>query len=626
MPYQYKKYIQKTDFLFSTHCCLHFSPTPEHGMEKKDLKTVIRDNTIELRQDINNKTQIFPFTYKTELWKKYRALFNAEYKEYLGTLHPTEQTILQKKSKNSGIKYSTKKEYTCYTAEEKAILHFRSTLCITFLSKILTKDNTYDIQDEIKESELFYILQIIMESQREHFFHSSTITVPIYLLGANVIYNALQGNDHIIVQDYEMLPTLILLLPILEEGTTVSLLIPPEVTWINYLWEFLQLTIPRVTWNRYMSHQYSHYPKDCILLGSVTFSTLRYLENLPKVHEGFLYTTWHFLSSDIFKRIRHTFIQTDAIRAIVQIPRIRRTGVVENPAAFILGNKKIANNIRMAQIPPSEAYGVNALDVQQALMLINSEQDIPVQSILLPTKDILITQGIKLLPSLYLAEKKICISTEQRLGQYAEVLRCQASRKKLEFACDNTNTPQIFTTDYTALREASLSELDATSSFLDYNAGKLVHVKYGPAQYKYLLRPNDILFAYRGSIVSIGKSGFVTETGDSTIPGQAMCIIRPLPKTDPVWLYYQLKTPQVQNWIRGQVIGGNALSINVATIKEIPLEPYKKSTAEKIASIHARMIEAFAVLKQKKAELTHCLSEVEQVLKKSPTALENLKD
>ncbi len=284
------------------------------------------------------------------------------------------------------------------------------------------------------------------------------------------------------------------------------------------------------------------------------------------------------------------------------------------PAALLLdgsaSNKTAGQSIYMAYM--SSAFTTDGADgktdedlqdVSAMLALLYGEQSTLGQSCVVSVENIMQTDGVRLNPSFYAVheEQAVMKNMEQtvgkrvqktRLGQYAEVLRCQMPRKKPD-ASDIDEGFVLVHTGAMRVREVSLSELDPSSNFLDYNAGKVCIVNMTPTQQKYLLKEHDTIFAYRGSAVSIGKCGLVTKVGNASITGPAMCIIRPLHGTNPVWLHYQLHMPQVQQWIKGQVSGGNSLSINMETLKDIPLPPYSEQQMEEILIHHASLLECF---------------------------------
>ncbi|MDE7371550.1 MAG: hypothetical protein K2N07_07405, partial [Desulfovibrio sp.] len=236
---------------------------------------------------------------------------------------------------------------------------------------------------------------------------------------------------------------------------------------------------------------------------------------------------------------------------IVQLPRPRRQSATAYPAIIALRPPAPGAPLRLAQVSTIQP-GPGSLD-QKATLSLLEEVPQPRASMVLdpaePARDGLFT----LSPATWLTPP-LAAPKGRTLRAFAQVLRCQLPRERLEEApywYEETVEDGEFVSiwhdgfgeapdgQYVA-REVSVSEFDPMTGFVDEDRGNVVKVPLNPLgkQGKYLLRPNDIVFAFRGTALSVGKVGFVEEVGSPTITGQSLCIIRALPDMDPVWLYY----------------------------------------------------------------------------------------
>ncbi len=300
---------------------------------------------------------------------------------------------------------------------------------------------------------------------------------------------------------------------------------------------------------------------------------------------------------------RRTLVKMGIIQGVLQLPKPRRLGLKEYPAALILGQGQEC--IRMVYMSESTKQVKNPLDFGKCLKLLQGVRGSKKESFLVSVDDVLSTQDTRLNPSYYSVAKEK-YGKSYPLEHYAEVLRCQAERIPHEGSAEDARG------DASLVHEVSLSELEISSGFLPLNVGKLVRVKFTDKQKKHLLQAGDSIFSYRGSPVSIGKNGFVPQVDTATIVGTAMCIIRPKQVIHAVWLHAQLNTPVTQAWIKAHVIGKSPF-ISTEEIKKIPIPPYDKKQADTIEVLHRQITESFIKITTEQGKIRQCLSRMKAV-------------
>lgn len=132
------------------------------------------------------------------------------------------------------------------------------------------------------------------------------------------------------------------------------------------------------------------------------------------------------------------------------------------------------------------------------------------------------------------------------LGEAACLLRCQASRERLEGF--EELAMGLLPDGRFVCHEALARDVDARTGVLRVEPDNIVEVdmgrhllKTGERVWKFFLRVNDLVFTFGGTDATLCAVGLVTEEiPDFVIPGRALCIIRP-ESIDPVWLFYYLR-------------------------------------------------------------------------------------
>ncbi|MBD5646064.1 MAG: hypothetical protein HDQ89_00025 [Desulfovibrio sp.] len=315
----------------------------------------------------------------------------------------------------------------------------------------------------------------------------------------------------------------------------------------------------------------------------------RFLERLAGIGGGVLLSSWDFLGVRIHAHTRSQWLAAGLIGGALQLPRPRRQSATEYPAVLTLRPPDPRLPLRLARVPSIQA-GPGSLDQEAALALLDGAPRLGASMELdatAPARDGLFT----LAPATWLTPP-LAAPQGRTLRAFAQVLRCQLPRERLEQALawrefiGIEDGEAIFEWHdafgeapdgkYVA-REISIGEFDPMTGFVDEYGGNPVKVALNPLgkQGKYLLQANDIVFAFRGTAQSVGKVGFVEELGQPAITGQSLCIIRALPDMDPVWLYYYLQRKDVVDFIRSRASGSNLLTVNMESIRDIPVAfPY----------------------------------------------------
>jgi hypothetical protein len=448
----------------------------------------------------------------------------------------------------------------------------------------------------------------------------------ICLLAANLLRLSLRKKQVLVLLDWEMLPVAVLaarfgirvILPPCS-GTTEELGIADALR--RYLpepgWEFAEAGLPL--------------PEGCVVLGQHPLRhgerDPRFLEKLARISGGVFYSSWDFLGVKLHAHTRSLWLKTGLIRGVLQLPRPRRQGAAIYPALVKLDVSDPARPLRLARIP-SCAPGPGALEQSLAVSLLAGHTPTATGEAIDLLPEVFARDGLfDLSPVSHLSRQKMGTVAGRDVGglalrQCAQVLRCQLLRtriddeelhKLLAAAADSGEDGWGEYPDGSFVgREVSLSELDSLTGFLDERDGNavLLQLPLLGTQGKYVLRAGDILFAFRGTAASIGQVGFVEEEGIPAITGQAVCIIRCLPGTDPVWLYYYLRRPSVREWVRGKATGSTVLTINLESIRDIPVELPGDAELDALTEEHRKITSAMSTVAGLRREIYDSLQKI----------------
>jgi len=314
-----------------------------------------------------------------------------------------------------------------------------------------------------------------------------------------------------------------------------------------------------------------------------------YLKVLQNIRGGVVLASWNFLGANVHSNDRELWVKSGLLQKIVQLPRPKRQKVSAHPCLITLGMMDTKSNIDLFHIQGNLMEYVNH---NNELIKTHSSSSLPepytVESINISPDAILKNAICNLTPAYYLAESKVLntssIKMQTSLRDVAHVLRYQDTRIRIDnsFLVKDKNSSSV-------LREITLKELDPMTGFIDRFGGALVMKKSG-IKSKYIIQPNDIVFAYRGSRNSIGKVGFadkyilpnkIMDTSTNAhstkhiqtyaITSASLCIIRPF-NIDAIWLYYFLQKISVQELLCSKASGSHLLTLNIENIRNTPIQ------------------------------------------------------
>jgi restriction endonuclease S subunit len=185
----------------------------------------------------------------------------------------------------------------------------------------------------------------------------------------------------------------------------------------------------------------------------------------------------------------------------------------------------------------------------------------------------------------------------RKLGELADVIRCQLPRRRVEERKDG---------DLLCL-ETTLADFNSITGFV-VAGSNIIHMQLNPQskQNKYLIQRGDILFSFRGTEATIGKFGLYVgnENQMPCICGQSICIIRPQP-IDTIWIYYYLRNEKTRNLLTSKSYGIRLLTINLTDLRNFVLEIPEQKNIEAIHKKHDRI----ALDSQRMRELEFSLHE-----------------
>lgn len=185
------------------------------------------------------------------------------------------------------------------------------------------------------------------------------------------------------------------------------------------------------------------------------------------------------------------------------------------------------------------------------------------------------------------------------LGDFAEILRCQLNRVPLEMgeldsllhAGSGAGLTGIQRDGSCLVREVNQLDLDQLTGILWPDKGRLVRLfARSPSIGNFLLRKNDIIFAFRGTENGIGATGFVQEAGLPALPSRYLYIIRAKPGISAVWLYYTLKSEAARKLIRSFASGVPQLFINVDALRRLPFAEPNLEEAASLEEAHESLV------------------------------------
>lgn len=170
-------------------------------------------------------------------------------------------------------------------------------------------------------------------------------------------------------------------------------------------------------------------------------------------------------------------------------------------------------------------------------------------------------------------------------------MRCQIPRNKIDDQADDLIMGEL--PDGRLLcREIGTGDIDRVSGFAEADRSRAIELYPAAKREKYLLRENDILFAFAGVPRSLAATGLIVKLDEPAITARTICLIRAF-DIDPVWLFYQLRRPLTKNRLSrlARERETAATTINLEDLREARLIEPTPGEIEAANAARARVIE-----------------------------------
>lgn len=461
-------------------------------------------------------------------------------------------------------------------------------------------------------TELFFYVCMEVGRLRADFFAVADVA----LLAANLLearHGPLTGKT-VVCLDWSLFPTALLL-----AGRRARIILPPASLpdMVKSLTRMLGEAIPGSTWEL----PQSALPSGSLILGghpvAHTETTPGFLDSLSGIAGGVFYCYWDFLDVALHDHVRGQWLESGLLRSVIQLPRPRRQSTMHYPALVELKLKPAldiaATPIRLAHMTEVNR-GPGGLPQAEAVTLLTASVPDAEKALDMQPEALYLKGSADLKPSYHLARQAaphIASGISLRLADCAHVIRCQLPRAKeeatplmTEAAFTGSPVGGLMHDGSFVCREIILNDLDPLTGFVK-EYGELARVEtLNPEgrQGKYLLQPDDIVMAFRGTEPSIGKVGFMCVDHEMPgITGQSLCIIRAF-DIDPVWLYYYLQRAATRRWIVSQATGSKMLTVNLSDLRGLPLAMPGPEEVKAVNERHGRIVthaEAIRTLNRK---------------------------
>lgn len=433
----------------------------------------------------------------------------------------------------------------------------------------------------------------------------------VALLMGNLLLRRFPAPEAINLLDWNLLPVIVAIADRLPRGTLVH--VPREMPETGALAKELNQSLPMLEWT---TLQGAGLLAGCTQ-GQDFKKTERLFENLETCQGGFLLGGWDFLGMGGTAHARRKLLAWGMIESVLQLPRPRRQGSTSFPAIIGISCNPERKTCRLARVPRWDA-GPGALNQREAVELV-AEAAKPGLSIDLPIAKFGMDGKYVLTPGAWLGESGP--DAEPRaptLRSFAQVLRNQAKRERIckrgnpEFGIImNPEDPRIL------VNEVVLEDRDPLTGFMDadWAAKSFIHLKKDSKLEKYFLQKGDIVLAFRGSLESLGTVGLMLDLSATvpTITGQSLCIIRPLPRIDPVWLYYYLQRPPIRQFLQTRANGKQLMTVNLEDIRDIPMEIPPPEEVGRINEEHGKIMRNMENIRRLWAEAGDSLEKIRRV-------------
>ncbi len=343
-----------------------------------------------------------------------------------------------------------------------------------------------------------------------------------------------------------------------------------------------------------------------------------YFGKLENYQANLLYTSWNFLASAEYKRMRHELYLKKCIESIIQLPLPKREGNKNYPAIIRMAKDK-SQSIQMLDLHTfnqeclrkaytnleddgllkksellrdvesykQEIYGniINNEDFDWAgkgifYQAYKAEYE-QLTKIEIPHEIIRMDRFYSLSPVKYITEERGRMQASGNwciLSDVAEVLRCQEPRIAYEKDKELDAGQQV-------LKEISLKEIDSSTNIALFDEADSIVVKPQDNRFdKFILQENDTVLAFKGSRTTLGKIAFIDlelnksevnkDDENDEVPAtcsSSLVIVRAKKNINPIWLFYQLQEKHAQEAIVSRATGSSVLSVNLNALREVPI-------------------------------------------------------
>lgn len=491
-------------------------------------------------------------------------------------------------------------------ANVEAELGWAETDGISLLTKALDTFHLMLAPDNsaAENAELFFHLSMDVGRRRPGLFPAADAC----MLAANLLmarHGELAGRE-VVCLDWTLLPTAILL-----AGYGAQIYLPPDATHENETRNLPRLLTDAIhgsTWSVTESATTTQLPQDSLVLGgnpvAHTEGHAGFLESLSGIRGGVFFAFWDFLDVALYTHVREQWLASGLLRSVIQLPRPRRQAAAHYPALAELQSPGNAERLIRLVYMKKATRGPGGFSQEEALKLLLEQlpPDCP-EALELSPAELRVQGNLDFKPGWHLTRRATpAPSGAARLSDVAQVIRCQLPRSKVDsqeaaaLGAEAASTGRPLGGEMSdgsfVCREIVLGDLNPLTGFVrEY--GEMTRVEaLSPTgrQGKYLLRPDDILLAFRGAESSLGQLGFMEEDFEiPAITGQSLCIIRAF-GVDPVWLYYTMQHPDIRRRIAAQASGTKTLTVNLADLRDLPLMLPDEQDVKLVNDHHRRIV------------------------------------
>ncbi len=478
-----------------------------------------------------------------------------------------------------------------------------------------------------KEITLFYIL-MTLRTRYPHFFPAPTLCLNLsYALNGEL---RRQECSKISIKNMELLPVALITANIASE-IHIENIDSTALAVKDFLTNF-SLERSTIEWNfskkKIKKEEYialTQFPLPHTTIQKELFTELQ------NYSASIAFTSWNFLASQEHFQMRSFLAYQEIISQVIQLPLPTREGNKVYPAALVLHKEafilqmldlhslsykylsqlteEVAKELR--DLLPDTEDITHAYRKQIFAQIINNE---PLLNDADSALNAAYKEKLKKHISLFMAvqvlheERSLKLSPLQhitwrnsplqakvttKLGELAEVMRCQETRISIK-------DRHLSDDEYkeTVYADITLKDIDSLTGMVIFdNTDKVQMMLDESKKKKFVLQENDIVLAHKGSKATIGRVGFVEPSIDEKsmvyfnsrpcTPGTSLLIIRPhAEKIDPVWLFYYLSEKKMQDMILSKATGSSILSVNLKTVRELPIVLPTEKELEKENSLH----------------------------------------